>query len=143
MERKPYPSDFKRYPMAIDRTMISLPKPGGRPRTVTIREGANAIFHILRGGCAWRMPPHEFPPWQTVYYYFAQWRKILNMFHVKLNLLFPGFTSIYGFICCSGICNIHVSVRSHHVPDASRTEASFVCSPVEACDEGGKRCRIE
>jgi putative transposase len=35
----------------------------------------NAIFYILRAGCAWRMLPHDFPPWQTVYHYFRQWRQ--------------------------------------------------------------------
>lgn len=35
----------------------------------------NAIFYVLRGGIAWRMLPHEFPPWQTVYYYFNLWRR--------------------------------------------------------------------
>lgn len=35
----------------------------------------NAIFYILRGGCAWRLLPHDFPPWQTVYHYLRCWRK--------------------------------------------------------------------
>jgi hypothetical protein len=26
----------------------------------------NAIFSILRSGCAWLMLPHDVPPWQTV-----------------------------------------------------------------------------
>lgn len=25
-------------------------------------------------GCAWRLLPHDFPPWQTVYHYWRQWR---------------------------------------------------------------------
>ena len=33
----------------------------------------NAIFYVL--GCAWRLLPHDFPPWQTVYGYFRSWRK--------------------------------------------------------------------
>jgi putative transposase len=40
-----------------------------------MREVLNAIFYVLRSGCAWRMLPHEFPAWQTVYGYFNQWRK--------------------------------------------------------------------
>ena len=24
------------------------------------------IFYVLRSGCAWRLLPHDFPPWQTV-----------------------------------------------------------------------------
>lgn len=47
---------------------------GGRPRTVNVREILNAIFYILVGGCAWRLLPHGFPSWSTVYYYFRCWR---------------------------------------------------------------------
>ena len=32
------------------------------------------MLYILRSGGAWRLLPHEFPPWQTVYHYFRQWR---------------------------------------------------------------------
>lgn len=35
----------------------------------------NAIFSLLRRGCAWRMLPPDFPAWQTVYGYFRTWRK--------------------------------------------------------------------
>jgi putative transposase len=34
----------------------------------------NAIFYIVRGGCAWRLLPHDFPPWKTVFHYFRAWR---------------------------------------------------------------------
>jgi len=30
----------------------------------------NAIVYVLRSGCAWRLLPHEFSTWQTVYRYF-------------------------------------------------------------------------
>lgn len=38
-----------------------------------MREIVNAVFYLQRAGCAWRLLPHEFPPWQTVYYYFRTW----------------------------------------------------------------------
>ena len=31
-------------------------------------------MYLARGGCAWRMLPHDFPPWKTVSYYFYTWR---------------------------------------------------------------------
>jgi transposase len=34
----------------------------------------NAILYLDRTGCAWRYLPGDFPPWQTVYGYFATWR---------------------------------------------------------------------
>lgn len=43
----------------------------------------NAIFYITRSGCAWRMMPHDLPPWKTVYHYFRLWRK--EGFWEKLN----------------------------------------------------------
>src|ERR1700677_670823 len=57
-----------------------LPKahpPGsrGRPREADLREIINALFYLLRTGCQWRNLPHEFPPWQTVYTYFRNWKR--------------------------------------------------------------------
>ncbi len=46
----------------------------GRPRTYSYRSILNAILYVLRSGCHWRLLPHEFPPWNTVYYYFRHWR---------------------------------------------------------------------
>jgi putative transposase len=34
----------------------------------------DAILYVLRSGCTWRLLPHDFPPWQTVYHYFRLWR---------------------------------------------------------------------
>jgi transposase len=47
---------------------------GGRPRVHPVREILNAIFYVLRSGCAWRLLPHDLPPWKTVYHYFRLWR---------------------------------------------------------------------
>ncbi len=49
-------------------------KPGGRHRDVDLRDMVNGSLYILRGGCAWRMMPHEYGPWSTVYDYFRKWR---------------------------------------------------------------------
>ena len=46
----------------------------GRKRIHPYREILNAIFYLLRSGCAWRLLPHDFPPWKTVYHYFRFWR---------------------------------------------------------------------
>ena len=56
---------------------------GGRPRSADMREIINAIRYLLRAGCAWRLLPHDLPPWQTVYGYFHRfledgtWENIL------------------------------------------------------------------
>lgn len=46
----------------------------GRPRTVCRRRILNAILYVLRSGCAWRLLPHDFPKWKTVYGLFLRWR---------------------------------------------------------------------
>jgi putative transposase len=46
----------------------------GRPKTHTTREILNAIFYVLKSGCAWRLLPRDFPPWETVYWWFRRWR---------------------------------------------------------------------
>ena len=46
----------------------------GRPRTYPLREIVNAALYLARGGCTWRMLPHDFPPWKTISYYFYTWR---------------------------------------------------------------------
>jgi len=74
MKRKPYSSDLTDKQGAILEPLIPLAKPGGRPRSVDMREVVNAIFYILSAGCAWRMMPHALPPWKTVYHYFRLWR---------------------------------------------------------------------
>ncbi len=33
-----------------------------------------SLFYMTRAGCTWRMLPHDLPPWEVVYMYFAQWR---------------------------------------------------------------------
>src|SRR5574337_2129721 len=53
-----------------------LPQPReGRPRVWPLREVLNALFYLVQAGCAWRLLPHEFPPWKTVYSHFWRWRK--------------------------------------------------------------------
>ena len=50
-------------------------KPGGRPRKYAMRDVIDGIQYVLRGGCAWRLMPHDLPHWQTSYQYFRTWRR--------------------------------------------------------------------
>jgi putative transposase len=70
-ERKPYPSDVTDAPWELIELLIPKPKPGGRPRSVEMREVVNAIFYLNRAGCQWDMLPHDLPPKSSVYEYFA------------------------------------------------------------------------
>src|SRR5712664_1527186 len=37
--------------------------------------GANGICYAIRSGGAWKLLPHDLPPWRTVYHYFWSWRR--------------------------------------------------------------------
>ena len=39
------------------------------------REILNGIFYIVRSGSAWKLLPHDLPPWRTIYHYFWSWRR--------------------------------------------------------------------
>ena len=74
--RKPYSTDLSDAEWQSIEPLIPKPSTNrGRKRKHPIREILNAIFYLLRAGCAWRMLPHDFPPWKTVYHYFRLWRK--------------------------------------------------------------------
>jgi putative transposase len=53
---------------------VPAPNKRGRPRTHDTREILNALFYVLRSGCPWRLLPKDFPPWETVYWWFGRWR---------------------------------------------------------------------
>ena len=72
--RRYYSSDLTNREWAILEPLIPPPKPGGRPCRGERREIVDAILYVLRSGGIWRLLPHDFPPWQTVYHYFRLWR---------------------------------------------------------------------
>jgi len=55
---------------------LHVPGPNnrGRPRIHGAREVLNAVFYVLKSGCPWRLLPKDFPPWETVYWWFGRWR---------------------------------------------------------------------
>jgi putative transposase len=63
------------------------PRRRGRPRIWPRRRIIEAILYLDRTGCAWRYLPADFPPWQTVYWYFAAWRDdgTLARLHAQLR----------------------------------------------------------
>ena len=70
-----YPSDLSNEQWQAMSRVIPPAKPGGRPRTVDMRQVLNALFYLARTGCAWRMLPQDYPPKDTVYYYFKRFRQ--------------------------------------------------------------------
>jgi putative transposase len=72
--RKPYPTDLTDEQWQIVQPLLPSAKPGGRPRTVDMREVLNTIFSQNRSGCQWDLLPHDLLSKSTVYDYFSQWR---------------------------------------------------------------------
>lgn len=75
MSRQRYETDMTDTEWQMMAPLMPLARGGGRPRAVNMREIVNGIFYVLRGGNAWRLMPHDLPPWQTVYGYFNRWSK--------------------------------------------------------------------
>ena len=90
--RRAYATDLTDAEWQLLAPLIPAPKPGGRPPLHDRRELVNAMAYWLRAGCAWRLLPHDLPPWQTVYHYFRNWRdqglweQIHRVLHVQERL---------------------------------------------------------
>ncbi len=70
-----YESDLTDKEWEIIAPFMPPPAKTGRPRLWTMREIMNAIFYVLRSGCAWRLLPKDFPPRSTVYGWFLRFRQ--------------------------------------------------------------------
>jgi transposase len=62
MARQRYPTDLTDRQWQELEALLPLAKPGGRPRSVDVREIMNAILYVARNGVVWRALPHDFPP---------------------------------------------------------------------------------
>jgi putative transposase len=74
MNAHPYPTDFTDAEWDLIKHLIPPPKPGGRHRALDMRAVVHAIFSVVDRGITWRLLPHEYPKWSSVYWYFSQWR---------------------------------------------------------------------
>jgi putative transposase len=71
--RRAYITDLSDGEWAYLEVHLPAPQPYGRPAYTPHERSLNAVFYILRSGCAWRLLPHDFPPWKTVHHYFRIW----------------------------------------------------------------------
>jgi putative transposase len=74
MTAKPSPTDLTDAAWDRIKDLIPPPKPGGRHRALDMRAVVNALFDVVDGGIKWRMLPHEYPQWPSVYWHCSQWR---------------------------------------------------------------------
>jgi putative transposase len=72
-----YPTDLSDEEWNQIKSLVPAPKSGpgkrGRPVGIDRRSLLNAVFYVVRSGCAWRLLPSDFGPWRTVYGYFRAW----------------------------------------------------------------------
>jgi putative transposase len=68
--RQAYSSDLSDAEWQILEPLLPPENLGGRHHIYSTREVVNAIQYVIRGGCAWRLMPHDLPHWRTTYEYF-------------------------------------------------------------------------
>ena len=73
--QEPYPSDVNDREWERLGPLVAVPEQLGRPPRHDRRLVLNAIFYVVRSGCAWRLLPHDLPPWRRCSSSFAKWRE--------------------------------------------------------------------
>ena len=74
--RKSYPSDISRDQYSLISSILEEVKVKTKEREVDLYEIFCAILYRLKNGCTWESLPHDFPYYQTVYYYFRRWKRV-------------------------------------------------------------------
>ena len=74
-ERKSYPSDVGEEEWNFCAGYLTLMNEAAPQREYPLREVFNALRYVVRVGGAWRMMPHDLPPWSVVYQQTQRWIK--------------------------------------------------------------------
>ena len=85
-QRQRYPTDVSDPQWLRIEPLVRRQGGRGRKAEVSLREVVNALHYRWTTGCTWRMLPHDFPPWNTVYFYYRSWRQkgVLPQLHAML-----------------------------------------------------------
>lgn len=81
--RTAYPSDLSDEDWERIADCLPNDKHRGRNRSTDLRDVVNAIHYRQATSCSWRMLPHDFPAWATVYTYFRQWESDGTLTRIK------------------------------------------------------------
>jgi putative transposase len=72
--KRSYSTDLSDTEWGCIEPYLPPPSKRGRPKSHATRAVLDAIFYVLKSGCPWRLLPRDFPPWETVYWWFGRWR---------------------------------------------------------------------
>jgi putative transposase len=72
--KRSYSTDLSDAEWQCLKAHVAAQNKHGRPRIHGSRIILDAIFYVLKSGCPWRLLPYDFPPWETVYWWFRRWR---------------------------------------------------------------------
>ena len=75
MSRKPYPTDVSDEEWAFIAPYLTLMSENAPQREHSLREVFNGLRYVARSGGAWRLMPHDLPPWAAVYQQTQRWMK--------------------------------------------------------------------
>jgi transposase len=100
--RRAYQTDLSDEEWEILEPHLPVPRAPGRPRLHPLREILDAVFYVVRGGCAWRLLPHDFqttpkPPKSTA-------------------LPSPGATTMRSIASCTATTTLPLFVEGRHEP---------------------------
>src|SRR5918998_5547906 len=110
--KRSYSTDLSDAEWGCIEPHVPPPNGRGRPKTHTTREILDAIFYVLKSGCPWRLLPRDFPPWETVYWWFSgdgAWMEPSS-----------GSTPRYASFCGPARAGTRSRVRASSTPSRSR-----------------------
>ena len=70
-----YDSDLSNEEWLIIQHHFNPKDPRGNAHQHSKKSIVDAILYVVKGGITWRLLPHDFPPWKTVYDHFRRWNK--------------------------------------------------------------------
>jgi transposase len=88
-------------------------------RTHSLREVSNGLRWMVRVGTAWRMLPHDMPPWHTGYQQSHRWRK--------------------ASVCDAMVQDLRAVLRLAQGRQAAPSAATFASRTLQSTPESGPR----
>ena len=95
--------------MVLHPALLAHPNTPRASKSVLLREILDAVFYVVRSGCAWRLLRLR-TPWKTVYHYVRGWRidctwkKMHATFRIRVQV---GYDFPFGMHACYRPHTVH------------------------------------